>query len=735
MRRLLLASLVVLAACTSSSPGGRLRSGPSPLTFGVEGFSVSWTSREAAQAALVVRDAANDRVLWQSLPGQAFLSAAKGSEKVKESRGSFHLDDMLSEQCHDQAVDALSGTADVLQVSGRLFCDHGEVPYTIEFTAASPTQLRFAVTVQDPSYNRLYLIGASDSDEHFFGFGEQYTYFDLKGTRVPILVQEQGIGRGAFPVTLGANLTAGAGGDFSSTYAAVPFYVTSRARSLFLENTGYSAFDLRSPDRVTVEAHTSQLVGRILSGETPLALIESYTTYAGRMRRLPDWILSGAVIGMQGGTAKVREVRQKLESHGTPLAAFWLQDWVGQRVTSFGKQLWWNWELDSDQYPEWTQLVAELKQGNLRVMTYVNPFFVDVADVKPNARRNLFEEAKTAGHLVKTATGESYLIPNTSFSAGLLDLSSPEARAWMKDVLKQEVLGAGASGWMADFGEALPWDARLSSGEAPVFHNAYPEAWAQLNREAIEEAGVGDDVVFFSRSGFTRSPGQSTLFWLGDQLVSWDEYDGLKSAVTGLLSGGVSGFSLNHSDIGGYTTIDNPLQNYHRSPELLKRWSEFAAFTVVFRTHEGNKPDANQQVYSDEESLTHFSRMAKVYQAWQFYRRQLVDEAAETGHPVARHLFLHYPADPEVYRLRWEEFLVGTELLVAPVTDPSVTRVRVYLPAGEWIHVWTGETLGNAEGGRWVTVDAPLGQPAVFYKSGSAVGETFRQNLQAAGLL
>jgi len=252
--------------------------------------------------------------------------------------------------------------------------------------------------------------------------------------------------------------------------------------------------------------------------------------------------------------------------------------------------------------------------------------------------------------------------------------------------------------------------------------------------QLLEEVGREEDVVFFMRSGFTRSPRYSTLFWLGDQLVSWDESDGLKSAVTGLLTGGLSGYSLNHSDIGGYTTIDNPLQNYHRSPELLRRWTELAAFTPVFRTHEGNIPERNAQVYSDEESLTHFARMAKVYRAWAPYRRQLVDEAAETGHPVVRHLFLHYPEDETVRRLRHEEFLVGNELLVTPVLDPGVEEVRVYLPAGQWIHIWSDREYGDERRGTWVTVEAPMGRPAVFHKKGSAPGDAFRARLREDGL-
>ena len=306
----------------------------------------------------------------------------------------------------------------------------------------------------------------------------------------------------------------------------------------------------------------------------------------------------------------------------------------------------------------------------------------------------------------------------------------------MKGIIKAQVIGAGAKGWMADFGEALPYDAVLSSGAAASsYHNQYPEAWARLNREAIQEAGLADEAVFFSRSAYTRSPGYSTLFWEGDQMVTWDNFDGIKTAVTGLLSSGLSGFSFNHSDIGGYTTISNPLMNYHRGKELLLRWMELNAFTTIYRTHEGNLPDANVQFYSDNETLAQFSRFAKVYAAWAPYRVQLVQEAAQTGLPVVRHPFIHYPGDPEVYKLSYQQFMVGSEFMVAPVLDKGQTQVRAYLPAGEWLHLWSGQKYGDPVKGTYVTVDAPIGRPAVFYRTGSEAGEAFAASLRQAGLM
>jgi sulfoquinovosidase len=380
------------------------------------------------------------------------------------------------------------------------------------------------------------------------------------------------------------------------------------------------------------------------------------------------------------------------------------------------------------------QKARGVKSG-VEMMVYVNPFLVDVSE-KPNARRNLFKEALAAGYLIQHQDGSPYLILNTDFSAGLIDLSNPAARAWIKQVIKDELISTGALGWMADFGEALPYDAKLHSGESAAYwHNLYPEEWQRVNREAIQEAGLGDQVVFFSRSGYTRSPGLTTLFWLGDQLVSWDEHDGIKTAVTGLVTGGISGYSLNHSDIGGYTAITNPIRNYHRSKELLQRWTELSAFNVVFRTHEGNRPDENFQIYSDDEMLRFFDRFARVFAALAEYRKGLVQDAARLGHPVVRAMFVEFPNDPEVRSIVYEQFMFGPDFLVAPVLDEGESTVDAYLPAGEWIHLWSGATYGDAARGVRITVDAPLGQPGVFYKKGSRAGETLRARLTSENLL
>lgn len=356
----------------------------------------------------------------------------------------------------------------------------------------------------------------------------------------------------------------------------------------------------------------------------------------------------------------------------------------------------------------------------------------------------MFEEAKRLGILVRDKTGEPYMVPNTAFDVGMLDLTHPDTESWFKQIL-QDMVDDGIRGWMADFGEGLPVDAKLYSGEDPIVaHNRYPELWAKINRQFVDEwksnHGEAEDpedtLVFFMRAGFRESPKWGMLFWEGDQMVSWQVNDGIKSTVVGLLSSGLSGYAFNHSDIGGYCAVSLPLIRYHRSEELLLRWMELNAFTTIFRTHEGNKPSCNSQFYSNHKTFSHFARFAKVYSAWKFYRIQLIKEAAQKGLPVCRHLFLHYPEDDNVHKFTYQQFLVGTEILVVPVLDKGKNNVKAYFPVGEscpWQHIWTGKLYTNQGYEAWV--ESPIGQPAVFVKAGSLVGETFLKNLKDLNIL
>ena len=144
----------------------------------------------------------------------------------------------------------------------------------------------------------------------------------------------------------------------------------------------------------------------------------------------------------------------------------------------------------------------------------------------------------------------------------------------------------------------------------------------------------------------------------------------------------------------------------------MKRWCELAAFAPVMRTHEGNRPDENLQYDSTPELLDCFARWSRLHAHLAPYVRQICREAATTGLPAQRALFLHYPNDVALYDVQ-DQFLYGSDILVAPVLEEGADSRAVILPGNDkWIECWTGEEF--APGRHFV--DAPIGRPPVFYR-------------------
>lgn len=675
------------------------------------------------------------RVAWASEPGRAFVAAARSTVHWRHNHVALRSRTRWGSVLPDQVIAERNVEGDTVTFSGTLHGSGVTAPYRFTVSAAGPGLATMELHVDDPDDGRgplttVALHGNRRPGEEFHGFGEQYAPFDLAGREVPIVVREQGVGRGEQPITWLANtFRSGAGGSWDWTYAAMPFYVTSELRGLFLDGPparAYSVFDLSRPG-VTVRLHAQTLRAHVLAGDSPADLLRQHTAATGRMRSLPAWTGEGAVVGLQGGSDRVRRIVDRLDDAGARVAGVWIQDWCGQLHTSFGQRLRWNWEVDRSLYPDWEDLVSDLRERGIRVLTYVNPYVAKLPHPE-NVDRYLFAEARRHGYLVRSPHGGPYLLDQGGFTTGLIDISNPEAREWYAGVIADQVGGAGVAGWMADFGAMLPYDAVLDRGTAQLWHNRYPAAWAETNQRACERAGRADCVVFF-RAASSGSAAHAPLFWTGDQLVTWSPEDGLASALRGMLSAGVSGMTLIHTEAGGYTTVNTPVRDYHRSSQLLRRWTEMTVFGVFLRTHEGNRPEENVQAYDPAEA-DFFARMTRMYAALAPYRERVVETAARTGMPAIRHTWLMYPDSPAAQAD--EQFFFGPKLLVAPVLQPGRRSVRVHVPASEWVHVWSGKSYGNADHATVVRVRAPLGKPAVLYPKGDAEGERVAERLREA---
>lgn len=640
---------------------------------------------------------ANGHVILRHTTEQPMIYVGCGEEDISMYRGNFKIEDYVVQR-YPLAKAAVSDAEDGFSVDfdGKIKAlvalKDGVV--TVDFQSC------------DPSINRFWLRVQADAGEKVYGCGEQYSYFNLRGKHFPLWSSEPGVGRNKNTyVTWRSDVeNGGAGGDYYHTYFPQTTYVSSHKYYLHADTTAYADFDFRHDSYHELQFWAVPAQIRIEAADTFIGLLEKLTAYLGRAPELPDWVYNGLVIGVQGGTERSFGLLDRTLEHGIPVAGMWCQDWEGIRVTSFGKRLRWNWLWNEELYPGLPEKIKEIEAKGMRFMGYINPYLL--------REGSLCQEAAQKGYLVKNPAGGDYYIDFGEFDCGIPDLTNPEAYAWYKDVIKKNLIDFGLAGWMADFGEYLPTDAVLYNGQsAMIEHNHWPALWAKCNFEAIEETGKIGDVVYFMRAGGTGNQKWCTLMWAGDQSVDFTLDDGLASAICGSLSIGMIGCTMTHSDIGGYTSLfDNC-----RTKELFDRWTEMAAFTPFMRTHESNRPDTNFQYYNDEDTMAHLARFVNIYKALKPYTKSLVKEASQKGTPVQRPLFLHYEDDAETYDIKYE-YLYGRDILVAPVYTQGAQSVKAYLPEDRWINMWTGEELH----GGWHEIQAPIGQPAVFYRADSA---------------
>ena len=582
--------------------------------------------------------------------------------------------------------------------------------------AVSPQEDRLLLEI-DPAWNRIWITLPTDA-RHFYGGGETFSEWDLAGQRIRIWVAEhqnaKRIERKMIrQAETGVDPTYKEAFEAYESYYAQPTCITDTKEYIHVEGTSFMAFDFRTPGQITIELFENApiIFGRAASFP---ALSKLITARLGRQRPLPDWVHDGMILGVQQGPEVIDTKLKKLRSAGVPVVGIWSQDWCGCRRTAFGYQVMWNWRFDETLYPDLPEKIRAWRAEDIRFLGYINPFMA--------IEKDIYRYASAHGYCVKDKKGEDYLVTITTFPAAMIDLTNPEAYAWYKQLIKDNLIRIGMSGWMADFGEYLPVDCVLHSGQdAAMVHNEWPAVWARLNREAVQESGKEGEIFFFTRAGFTGTVRDSTLMWTGDQHVDWSLDDGLASVIPATLSLAVCGCGLTHSDMGGYTTNEQ----MHRSKELLMRWEEMNVFSPLMRSHEGNQPTRNVQFDADAQLLQHLAFCGYLHKILAPYIKALEQENYETGLPVMRPLFYHYeeaPAYTEKY-----EYLLGREVLVAPVIEKGAVERDVWLPQDDWIHLWSGQGFS----GGTVRVKAPIGQPPVFIKKASPLLHTLLKGVSS----
>ena len=644
-------------------------------------------------------------VIFKASEDQPMIYAGFGKENVQMYRGNFKIDDYVVER-RPLFITGINKTDEGAELT---FGDDLEAKVTLEGDLAT-----ISFVQKNDSINRFWIRVNSDQSEHVYGCGEQMSYFDMKGRHFPLWTGEPGVGRDKTTyITWKSDVDGMAGGDYYNTNFPQTTFVSSKKYYMHVQTTAYADFDFRNDDFHELQIWEVPEFIRIEAAEDFVKLLEKETAFLGRQPELPEWVYNGLIIGDQGGTERAFGILEKSLEKGIKVSGLWNQDWCGKRVTSFGKRLQWDWHYHKEMYPDLPDRIKELHERGIKYLGYINPYLVKDG--------MLFEEGLKKDVFARKKDGSVYLVDFGEFDCGVIDLTKTEAYNWFKDeVIKKYSIDIGIDGWMADFGEYLPTDdIVLGSGKsAMIEHNHWPALWAKCNYDAVCESGKLGEVVYFMRAGGIGSQKYCTLLWAGDQSVDFSRHDGLCTVICAALSSGMSGCGLNHCDIGGYTSLYDNL----RTKEVFLRWAEMAAFTPVMRTHEGNRPDTNFQYYDDEDCMDKLARLTGIYTMIAPYIRELVKENASKGTPVERPLFMHYQGDDRCYTEQFE-YLLGSDVLVAPVYTGGTDKREVFLPDDGFIHLWSGKEYGRGV----CTVDAPLGYTPVFYKKDAKTAGLFEK--------
>jgi alpha-glucosidase (family GH31 glycosyl hydrolase) len=664
----------------------------------------SSTSPAEAAGSFVI-SAGSLRAVVTANPWQVTFTDRLGHAVLREHAGlRFQTD---SGTWH--ATKAISVRRDGGRLIARLATTHPDRTMTVTIGPAADGVLDLRAAVDGAATGYGIAFDASPG-ERFLGFGERSNAVDQRGNVVENYVSDGPWQDGEHALVAPFVPAWGLRARPDATYFPMPWLLSTSGYGVLVDNAETSYFRLDDPHvwSVDVTGPPAELPGagssdaptdlrlRVFGGPTPADALARFTAAVGRQPSPASWFL-GPWVQATGTQQQQLAQLQGLREADAPVSV----------AQTYGHYLPSGVDRAAEQ-----QRVRDLHALGLAVTTYFNP----MVDVR---YQRVYDPAAAAGAFTTGPDGKPavyrYGINQTDVSQ--LDFTTEAGRATYRDLLG-EAVADGFDGWMEDFGEYTPLD---SNG----VHNSYPVDY-HCTAQAFADAAPRP-LARYVRSGWTGSAKCSPVVWGGDPTTGWG-FDGLASAVRNGLTMGTSGIALWGSDIGGYFALGpNAL-----SPELLARWVQFGAVSGVMRTQaEGTAvpPKPRPQVF-DADQLANWRRYAKLRTQLYPYLEAAVAQYRATGLPLMRHLALAYPADPKA-TARDDEFLLGPDILAAPVLADGARTRTLYVPEGRWVDLWRsvsyddqtgGLRLGAAQvldGAREMTLPAPLDELPLLVRSGA----------------
>lgn len=514
--------------------------------------------------------------------------------------------------------------------------------------------------------------------DRFFGLGEKWNKVEKSSTRATIWSAD----------TCGSNTN-----DMS--YKSLPLLHCTAGWGLMVHSSFRQSWEVGafSYTAGSVLVEDGKLDAFLFFAPTLKKLIGRYVELTGKPQLPPRWAL-GVWLSRcaYNSRAEVEEATVEMRRRRIPcdvvhIDPMWMRTHyyfkIGVDACDFVR--------NDEKFPDLPGLFRQLRAANFRTCLWVNPYL-------PGGQP-IYEEAKRRGFLAKSEKGGIARLEHGQ-PVGIVDFTNPAAKEWWKERIRQ-LLRDGAVVVKPDYGDRVPEDALFFNGRTGrEIHNLYLHLYAEACFEAAQEVhGAG---IVWRRAGYLgtqRYPGT----WAGDTQVSWEA---MRCCLRGGLAAGFGAEAFWSHDIAGFVGPKPPT-------ELYIRWMQWGMFSPFCRFH-GTTP----------REPWHYGPVAvrntRHYAEWSYrlhpYWWKLAQEATRTGVPLLRHMALEFPNEPGVENID-DQYLLGPDLLVAPVLNAGQRSRPVYFPTGEWVAL--EDRRKGFAGPRYHDVPVPLERIPVFVRAGA----------------
>ncbi len=514
-------------------------------------------------------------------------------------------------------------------------------------------------------------------EEAVYGLGQRFDQLDCNQRHVEMWIRD----------------APGQGESGGYSYFCSPLVYSSRGYGLFADDNPEGAFDFNTDGSgfFRYQRAGSSAVVYLTFRPTMAEQLAVRNKLQGPIRSIPDWGWGPWISrnSYEHQSEAVDAIQGSVERN-IPVAAIVQEAWKGPSDREGFNR------FHRDRWPDLDAYFALCRKHDIKTVLWQVPI-IHPADPT-------FNEAVRRSYFVRKPNGDVSYREHWLAGFANIDFTNPEAVRYWKNILRP-LLTMGVYGFKADDGEDIKPDDVFHDGRRGwQMHNEWSMLYNKTLSELFREEGV--EGMLWARSGSLGIEPHPGL-WAGDQFANWQQ---MRSLLPAGLSAGMSGAPFWGHDIGGY--IGDP------GTDLYIRWAQFGAFSPLMQYH-GIQP--REPWYFGEEAVNAYRRLAHIRMNLKPYLIAAGREAAATGMPIMRPMHVSYPDDPRFLREE-TQFMLGPDILVAPVLEPDATGRTVLFPEGRWHHV-TSPMFFDGPG----SFDVPLGwmDAPAFLREGADIPVAF----------